>query len=178
MMLFNNNELDGSGRRNFFVFSGVFLIIIILAGGGYAVWDRYFSSEAQTQRNYQKYVDWQANYDKAMREDTYGGKTPQETLDMFIAALRAGDVELAGKYFMLNEEGKVDQKWLDGLNKTKEEGKFFDVVNLLLEAKPDLKAVINKDYFVFSVRDKNGVVITDLDLRLNKYSEIWKIESL
>ena len=90
MMLFNNNELDGSGRRNFFVFSGVFLIIIILAGGGYAVWDRYFSSEAQTQRNYQKYVDWQANYDKAMREDTYGGKTPQETLDMFIAALRAG----------------------------------------------------------------------------------------
>ena len=38
MMLFNNNELDGSGRRNF-SFLAEFFIIIILAGGGYAVWD-------------------------------------------------------------------------------------------------------------------------------------------
>ena len=51
-------------------------------------------------------------------------------------------------------KAKLIKKWLDGLKKTKEEGKFFDVVNLLLEAKPDLKAVLNKDYFVFSVRDK------------------------
>ncbi|HNW96757.1 MAG TPA: hypothetical protein PKL20_02880, partial [Candidatus Paceibacterota bacterium] len=33
---------------------------------------------------------------KTLTEDTYGGKTPQETLDMFINALEKGDIELAG----------------------------------------------------------------------------------
>ena len=177
MMLFNNNELDGSGRRNFFVFSGVFLIIIILAGGGYAVWDRYFSSEAQTQRNYQKYVDWQANYDKAMREDTYGGKTPQETLDMFVAALRAGDVELASKYFMLNEEGKVDQKWIDGLKKTKDSVGLGGVIDIINKLKFDGQhSSLDTTWFV--IKNLDDMIDYSIILKLNDFSKIWKIESL
>src|SRR3990167_1902802 len=38
-------------------------------------------------------------YDAALR-DTYGGKTPQETLAMYIEAVEKGDYELASKYFV------------------------------------------------------------------------------
>lgn len=36
--------------------------------------------------------------------DIYGGKTPQETLDMFIAAVEKGDYELASKYFVVERQ--------------------------------------------------------------------------
>ena len=55
-----------------------------------------------------------------MTEDTYGGKTPQETLDLFVAALKAEDVDLASKYFML-DDSLSREEWLNTLVKFKEE---------------------------------------------------------
>ena len=92
-------------KRKYWKFVLGFLIIIVVVAGGFFVWEKYFSPEAkinrETQKNYQKYLDWQANYEKAMKEDTYGGKTPEETLRMFIEALKKEDIELASKYFSL-----------------------------------------------------------------------------
>ena len=92
-------------KNTFWRFVIVFLAIILLVSGGFLVWNRYFSpqakSERQAQENYEKFLDWQKNYEKAMREDTYGGKTPQETLQMYIDAVEKGDYELASKYFSL-----------------------------------------------------------------------------
>jgi len=39
-----------------------------------------------------------------MMADTYGGKTPEETLDLFIAAVEKGDYELASKYFVKSKQ--------------------------------------------------------------------------
>ncbi|OGM98989.1 MAG: hypothetical protein A2915_03440 [Candidatus Yanofskybacteria bacterium RIFCSPLOWO2_01_FULL_41_34] len=50
----------------------------------------------------------QAQWEKPYREDKYGGKTPEETYDMFLDALRKGDTTLASKYFVV---GKQDN-WL------------------------------------------------------------------
>ncbi len=36
--------------------------------------------------------------------DTIGGKTPQETLEMFISAVEKGDYELASKYFVIERQ--------------------------------------------------------------------------
>src|SRR3989338_1484014 len=41
----------------------------------------------------------QEDYRRAMA-DTYGGKTPQETLQMYISAGEKGDHELSRKYFI------------------------------------------------------------------------------
>ena len=46
----------------------------------------------------------QAQWEKPYREDTYGGKTPEETYDMFLAALRKGDTALASKYFVIEKQ--------------------------------------------------------------------------
>ncbi len=164
-----------------------FLIIMVLVGGGFFVWEKYLSPEAksnrETQKNYEKYLDWQANYEKAMREDTYGGKTPQETLNMFIDALKKDDIELASKYFALNTNENSEyyltrREWEEGLKKAEDERKLGEIINNVLNAKPDLKAAINSDYYVFTTRDKNGIVVVDIDLHFNKESGVWKITSL
>lgn len=45
----------------------------------------------------------QLDYELAMA-DTYGGKTPQETLEMYISAVEKGDYELASKYFVIAKQ--------------------------------------------------------------------------
>ncbi len=112
-----------------------------------------------------------------MREDTYGGKTPEETLQMLIEALRKEDIELASKYFMLDESGNPNLKWIEGLRKTKEAGKLQEIAILLSKAKPDLTARSYDEDFKFSVYE-SGELKVYINLELNKYSGIWKIESL
>jgi len=167
-------------RRVWWKFAVGAVIILILAGGGYWAWDKYFSPQArknaETQANYQKYLDWQKSYEAAMTADTYGGKTPQETLDMFIDVLKKGDIELASKYFLLREDGSVDPKWVEGISKTKETGKLVGAIDLLTKAKP--AGSVMSGYFGFEVRDDNGELVEDISMRLNKYSGVWKIESL
>lgn len=168
-----------------------FLAIIVLVGGGYFAWSRYFSPGAkyrrQTEKQVEAYQKWEDNYKQAMTEDTYGGKTPQETLQMFIAALEKGDIDLASKYFMLdtneqpyNKENYLTRKkWEEGLRTAEKEGRIQNILNELSQAVPtkDQSSVIPDTYW-FSVYDKNGDVAYDIELQFNKYSGVWKIESL
>ena len=56
------------------------------------------------------------SYKQAMA-DTYGGKTPQETLQMYIEAVEKGDFELASKYFI----GGYQEKELKSLKNSNPE---------------------------------------------------------
>ena len=155
--------------------------LIVLAGGSFFVWNGYFSEGAkysrQVEENTNKYIEWEKNYTKAMTEDVYGGKTPQETLDMFIDALKKEDVELASKYFMLNSVGQVDQKWVDGLGKSKETGGLQNIVKELEMAKLNKgSSVLNTAWF--AVSNNEGVTTHEILLSLNEFSKVWKIESL
>ena len=132
-----------------------------------------------------KYTEWEKNYTKAMTEDVYGGKTPQETLDMFIDALKKEDIELASKYFMLdtneqpyNRENYMNRKkWEDGLKKTKEAGKLQEISVLLTKLKPD-KESSSIDTAWFSILNSEGIADYGAILKFNEYSKVWKIESL
>ena len=48
--------------------------------------------------------EYLAKKDELYAQDIYGGETPEETLTLFIDALKAGDVELASKYFKLEDQ--------------------------------------------------------------------------
>ena len=161
--------------------------VLLLSIGGWFIWQNYFSPDAQRQRqlqeNIDKYTSAMKTFEDTMRADTYGGKTPQETLNMFIDALKKGDIALASKYFMLNTNTQspdylTRKKWEDALVETKNQGKLETIIEAALTAKPDPGSAISKDYFVFSAHDKNGILITDIDLYLNKYSGVWKITSI
>ena len=62
----------------------------------------------------------QAQWEKPYREDKYGGKTPEETYDMFLDALRKGDTTLASKYFEIEDK--------EGWKKTFEEYKNQNIL--------------------------------------------------
>lgn len=57
----------------------------------------------------------QAQKDEYAREiaDTYGGKTPQETLAMYIAAVQEKNYVLASKYFTFSKQQKELDSWTD-----------------------------------------------------------------
>ena len=68
---------------------------------------------------------------KLAMADTYGGKTPQETLDLFITAVEKGDYELASKYFIQDKQ----KKWKDELIDIKKSDKLDIFLKPLLESK-------------------------------------------
>lgn len=56
------------------------------------------------ERNMTKIDKMVEDREKELAKDTIGGNTPQETLEMFITAVEAGDYELASKYFVVEKQ--------------------------------------------------------------------------
>ncbi len=156
-----------------------FVVIIILGIVADALWSQYFSPAAQNtqrmQEQYAKYESWEQSYRDALKTDTYGEKTPQETLSLFIAALEKEDVDLASKYFMI-DNNLSRQKWVDFLTKIKNEGNMQRFASDLKSAKKGNSLSTEDAGFV--LLNDDGTVGFQFNLRLNKYSQLWKIESL
>ena len=168
-------------KRRLLKFVLIFVGIIVLVGGGYLAWVNYLSPSAQfarmAERNYQKYLDQQKKYEAAMTADTYGGKTPEETLNLFVSALKSGDMTLASKYFVLNDDGQPDQEWLDGLNAAKKDGQIESIIEMITNnSKP--AGSWTSDKYGFEIRNAEGKLLYDINLVLNKYSNVWKIENM
>ena len=165
----------------FWKFMIAFAAIILLVLAGYWLWNNRLSPEAKESRemqaNYDRAIAHQQQLEEAMRNDTYGGKTPEETLQLFTEALRKNDIELAYKYFILEENGERDPKWREGLIKTKDAGKLQEVADSLSGAEPDLTGRAYENDYKFSVY-KNNEFEGYIDMELNQYSGVWKIESL
>lgn len=100
--------------------------------------------------------------------DTYGGKTPQETLDLFISAVEKGDYELASKYFVVERQ----EKELRELQIS--ERKNIDNVMSLLKK---VNAEMIKENFQTS--KTNYVITQPILVTFIKYpSNLWKIDEI
>ena len=157
------------------------LILVVLAG----VW--FFPS----------YKSWQYQraYDKVEEPyytDTYGGTTPEETYDLFIDALKAGDVELASRYFVLYKQ----DDWLGTLQEYEKEGILLSFAEELENTKKIWKKSEKSDEetvsFTYKVLIEEEGTATFQGQEINipagnytnetvftKYpSGVWKIEGL
>jgi hypothetical protein len=93
-----------------------------------------------------------------------------------VEALKKEDVELASKYFMLDDEGGRE-KWVERLNELKEKKLLVQMAeDIEKKAKPTQSSYENDAGFKF-ISD-TGLVIGIIDMELNKFSGLWKIESL
>ncbi len=103
------------------------------------------------------------------KNDTYGGTTPEETLKMFIEALKKGDTDLAAKYFVIESQ----DKWRADLSGVKDKGLLPDMVKDL--ERKNYKYSITSDRVAFDIpNDKNEVALT---IHITKISSgRWKIE--
>ena len=78
-----------------------FILILLLGLAFYFIFSRVFVSPEE------KALKELEALEKAYQEDTYGGATPEETLQLFIDALKAGDIDLASKYFLPEDREKM-----------------------------------------------------------------------
>lgn len=130
-----------------------------------------------------KYQNWQkwrnikkqaAEFEKMEKErreliinDTYGGKTPQETLEMFISAVEAGDYELASKYFVVEKQGEWKENLLTASN-----------VDFLTQDLKKINQRLIKEKFNYEQKD-NFVITYPIFIKFIKYpSNLWKINEI
>jgi len=120
----------------------IFVLVVILIGG---------------------YFFWQ-------KQTAYGGKTPPETWNMFVEALKKKDVELAIKYFDSARQKKA-REWLDDAiskNQIDEMVKDLSESNL-----SELKK--EKDMAEYALGKNKGEIYANIFFTRNKIEDIWKI---
>lgn len=156
-------------------------IIIVLAIVGFVVW-RKNRAEPFVPRDFDEVVAelggdperieaYTKQLVEAYKNDAYGGDTPEETLNLFIAALKAGDTDLAAKYFLLEEQEKMRGELQVG----KEKDNLGFVIDLLVRAQN--RGTIKDGRAILTVAE-NGKALMSIDLVQNPYTRKWKIESL
>lgn len=116
-----------------------------------------------------------ARYEAATAADDQGGKTPEETLNLLVAALRANDAEKAAGYFMLDDDAKRDA-WIERFQIIKEKGLLVKMADEIeANAKPGTSSY-EGDYG-YVIYDANGNIAADMDMEFNKLSGVWKFQS-
>lgn len=114
-------------------------------------WYQYRNSPEYAQKlEYQKLVE-------AYKNDTYGGDTPEETLQLFIDALKAGDTELAAKYFVLDEREKMREDLL-ALSEIQIQNIISDIS---VAKRDDTNAENGKVVFKYNKKVQSGFIEVD-----------------
>lgn len=88
---------------------GAYLMYVLL----FNLW--FYLGKWNLERSWEQY---QKNALNILRLDKYGGKTPRETYEAWVAALRKGDFELASKYVNPSSQ----ESFLRGIEKRKKDG--------------------------------------------------------
>ncbi len=105
---------------------------------------------------------------KQYAEDSYGGNTPEETLQLFISALKKGDTELAAKYFVLDKQNQ----WREDLAKMKDRNLLEVMIKDLESAQRGNDLNENSARFVISNEQKEVTAMVSISKSANGK---WKI---
>jgi len=168
-------------KKSLMRFGGIFLGIIILVAGITYAWENYLSPDARSARDmanqYEKYLDWESKYRETLKNDTFGGETPEATLKLFVDALKKGDVDLASKYFWIDER-TPQSVWKDGMQKLKDEGKLEEVIKNVERAQKSDRNTGSEKIIEFTIVGQNNEIDYSITLKINEENKIWKIENM
>ena len=156
MKLFNKTSLKFFGGFAAIVAGSIAIAFIAV----------YFSPESREERMMERLQGQHAN-------DTYGGDTPEETLELFIKALEDGDVELASKYTVVEK-----QELLLGELKSSAKNGFLDnYINILIDSIKHKSH--NKELNSYESRSEyKGENIFVARVILNTSTDKWKISEI
>lgn len=145
--------------------------LILIVAVVFVVWQTWLAGPGTEAEK--KIKAWEA----AMKADTFGGETPEETLKMFVAALRAGDIEQASRFFLLDENLSREQ-WLKRLTELKEKNLLSQMAeDIENRAKPDLDGRTHEDDYKFVILTTTGEIGGRINMGNNTFSSVWKIEN-
>ena len=137
---------------------------------GLLVWAGNFCLQLYQQWSQQRYIASVEVLKAEYKNDTYGGATPEETLQMFIKAFQAGDLELASKYFVAEKQGEE----LRILNNAPQEN-IYNLMNILKTAS-EWRSGAGSDSFIMEAKlnSKPSMFVSFI-----KYpSDNWKINEI
>lgn len=115
-----------------------------------------------------------AQYEAAMRADREGGKTPEETLRLFVAALRTDDPARASSYFTF-DASLSRKKWLERLTTLKKQGLFGVMADDIETHARRARAAYDGDA-QFEIMNNDGTIGALIDMEFNEFSGVWKLE--
>lgn len=155
------------------IFNGILVVFVLLSA--VMIWMRGNEFVAvenpDKELQGQAYIKYWDKLNEAYKKDNYGGATPEETLDMFITALKTGDLELASKYFVVEKQPFM----LEGFKKST--NNYISDLIFDIERATD-KIELSSNEYRFRTRDVNGGAEFSFDLILNSYTNKWKIYDL
>lgn len=158
-------------KKHFWKFAGGFIAIIAAALVILYASNYFFSKEARDTRKAQEYLE---DLKQQYENDTYGGKTPEETLQLFISALEKGDIDLASKYFVLDKQ----EEWRGKLTEITNKNLLDEMVSDLNKDKTKYPLVEGKDdIFIFEIFNNNNQLAIQISL-MRIQNGIWKIDDL
>ncbi len=157
----DQNEAKRDYRKMIFVFLAIVLVVIV----GVVAWEIYKESQLpQKADELQRQIDQEREQERQrLMADTYGGKTPQETLRMYIEAVEQGDYELASRYFI---EGNREKEMASFNGATTQ--KLTNYIEYLEQASRE-NGLFNLDQNYFSI---DRPILIRMQLYPNG---IWKI---
>ncbi len=181
------------------IISIVFVLLLIVGGLIFVFLESITKEEFIPSENIgfssqKEYLEYYEGLKKEYQKDTYGGSTPKETLQLFINALKAGNTELAAKYFIVEKQQQMAEQFKVGKENNELQVKINQLEkSVLIKSNSSLNS---DDYMVYILEyivektkplmDEDGNVIftipagekisnTVIFLKNNK---VWKIESL
>jgi len=154
------------------LFIGLISLILIL-WVGYAAYSGWNSYKWQ-----QKTDAFQAALEQPYKDDTYGGKTPEETWAMFLDALKKEDIELAIKYYAI---GRIETLPVDSLYKKKQNDQLEEWVKELEGLKKSSREPLEGQanyYYDYFDKELKQIISAPVIFYLNPYTKVWKIINL
>lgn len=141
----------------------------------------------------------QKEIEQMYKNDTIGGKTPEETFDMFLDALKKGNIDLASKYYELSvqpkafaglkeelqKEGNLEksikyftdvrggEKVCHDLDNSERAGCNFEYTYITSETSTSTMTISRQNIVLVTPKGSESNKITDLEL--NHYTQTWKI---
>jgi len=119
--------------------------------------------------------------EEAYSQDIYGGKTPEETYQLFLEALKKKDIELASKYFVLDKQ----EQYKKALHEVDQNGMW----DLMMEDLTRLDSAnwdqIAEDYVNLELFSEDNISVEQITFILPSavlppneiISNVWKILS-
>jgi len=180
----------------------IFVVLILFILGGLAVLGKYspkidqYLAYKRAQRIMGNIAKQKEAREEALRADIYGGKTPEETVQLLIKALEAGDLDLAIKYYHIDsqEEAAEDLRaeWEESGNVDKSVSYYREVLEkgkkTCEESEDGKRCVLSYFYItaddeVLEFGDDSGSVLIPggtrqkaaLHLAANGLTWLWKV---
>lgn len=141
--------------------------LFVVYGTSFYAYKKYQNEEVKRQAGIER-------LNKLYENDTYGGKTPEETLALFIDALKKGDTDLASRYFVIDKQ----EEWKKNLERIKSANQILAMINDIKKLNSKYPLVRGDDNrFIFEAFNESKELILQADIGRGS-NGIWKILDL